>query len=202
MWKLCQLFRTIVLVLSVGMWSATMAAAEQTAQTQKLPLKVSAIIAKGGKPLAKDVSYTLERFGGGGSEIVATATGGRAVMNVPPGSYRLVTAFGAARVFENIEVNGKTKPHVVNLNAGEISLKLIPGVGRAAIKKPIIWSVYSYGKDASGKRVLLHETQGATANLVLSAGWYYILARNDERVTKHTIEVSAGQRYKYTLIEQ
>lgn len=175
----------------------------QVAAQPSHPFVVRAVINEGAAEIPRDVSFSLHRLDGNGeAELAAEASGGIAELAVPQGEYLLTTAYGATLKQELVHVhNPATAPHTVNLNAGEITLSVIPGIGRPALQHPIEWHILTYGRDAEGHRHVLHEVTDARPYLVLPAGWYFVAAHYEGRRLTHTIEVGAGNRFDYTLVQ-
>lgn len=174
----------------------------QTAAATTKGFAVRAIINAGAKEIPQGVSFSLHRLNGRGeAELAAHASGGIAEFDLPQGQYLLTTAYGAALKQELVNALPATN-HTVNLNAGEITLSVIPGVGRPPLKEEISWEIQTFGRDSEGNRHVLHRVTGANPHLVLPAGWYFVAADYQGRRLTHTIEVGAGNRFDYTLVQQ
>lgn len=175
----------------------------QTAAQSMHSFVVRAVINEGAAEIPRDVSFSLHRLNGNGeAELAAEASGGVAELAVPQGEYLLTTTYGATLKQELIEVhNPIAAPHTVNLNAGEITLSVITGIGRPPLQHPIDWQILTYGRDVEGNRHVLHEVTDARPYLVLPAGWYFVAANYEGRRLTHTIEVGAGNRFDYTLVQ-
>jgi hypothetical protein len=174
------------------------AATVQDAKT--VPLALRAVVVEGAPALRRGVSFSLQRLDTGEEIPVSAVSDGTASIAVPNGRYRLKAAYGAAKTEEDILVDGSRKAHVVNFNAGEVSLRMIPQVGGPEIKRAIDWRVMTYGRDKQGRRVTLYEATAATAAAVLPQGWYVVHALDKGLLVKHVIEVTAGHNYTYTLV--
>ena len=87
------------------------------------------------------------------------------------------------------------------LRMGTILLRMIPHVGGKTMKQNIQWDVVTFGRNEAGDRVPVAKVSGATAKLVLPAGWYVVFARMPDRVIKHPVEVTANRTFKYTLVK-
>lgn len=185
--------------------TASLAVAADGMQTAAVPsggFAVRAIINAGAKEIPQGVSFSLHRLNGRGeAQLAAHASGGTAEFDLPEGQYLLTTVYGAALKQELVNANASVS-HTVNLNAGEITLAVIPGVGRPALKDEIDWQIQTFGRDSEGNRHVLHRVSGANPHLVLPAGWYFVAADFDGRRLTHTIEVGAGTRFDYTLVQQ
>lgn len=176
----------------------------QTAARTDDAFMVRAIINEGAAEIPENVSFTLHSLGSGGqADLAGERSGGIAAFDIPNGDYLLTTAYGAMLKQEVVQVRGRDDAlHTVNLNAGEITLSVIPGVGRPALTDSIDWKIHTYGRDSEGNRHVLHRVSGANPYLVLPAGWYFVTADYDGRQLTHTIEVGAGNRFDYTLVQQ
>jgi len=185
--------------------AASLAHAGGETQTAAVPAKsfaVRAIINAGAKEIPEGVSFSLHRLNGKGeAQLAAHASGGTANFDLPQGQYLLTTVYGAALKQELVNAD-PSADHTVNLNAGEITLAVIPGVGRPALKEEIDWQIQTFGRDSEGNRHILHRVSGSNPHLVLPAGWYFVAADFDGRRLTHTIEVGAGNRFDYTLVQQ
>ncbi|WP_119165889.1 hypothetical protein [Algihabitans albus] len=187
------------LVKSILAASATVAVLMAPAAADDLkPVYLDAVIAEGATPLS-DVSFTVERVQGG---VVQEMRGGGAEMQLPAGRYRVRAAFGQTEVERDIVVDATNTRHTINLNAGEVQLNMIHGIGQDPIRDPIQWDVMTFGRDATGNRHLLHQVTASTAHLTLPGGWYYIEATHSGRTVKHTIEVTPGAAFKYFVMKQ
>ncbi len=181
--------------------SGAAASEQQAASDATMPLKLQAVIVSGAAPIQRNVSFQLERVDKGRREMVANLTGGVADVKIQPGKYRLTTAYGATVIEEDIEVrSAKNVPHEVNLNAGEIGLRLIPQVGAQPVKSSIDWKVMPFSRKAKGEPPVVFSASSAQTEVVLPAGWYMVHAVEKGKLTKHVLEVGAGTRYVYTLV--
>tara|TARA_R110002072_G_scaffold76158_5_gene178936 strand:+ start:8216 stop:8908 length:693 start_codon:yes stop_codon:yes gene_type:complete len=166
-------------------------------------VQLSTVITAGARPVTGNVTYLLEGLGGLKTSKEVVATKGKAKrISLPEGRYRLQTSYDATTVEEEIAVDAGTQKYVVNLGAGEVNLRMIPAIGAKALKNGLVWTVMTYGKDANGKRRVLHQSGESAPRMVLPAGWYMVHAMNRERLVKHVIEVGEGQTYNYTLLRQ
>lgn len=163
-------------------------------------VSLEAVIANGAKTLKDRISFTVSRFENGGvGPIVATAERSPAELSLPAGHYRVSTVYGDVAVDSNLEVASSAVKHRVNLNAGWVRLKVIPHRGAKPMKGDVDWEILTYGRDASGKRHQVATASGPRPSLVLPEGFYLVRAKTRDARVKHTIEVTAGHTYKYTL---
>jgi hypothetical protein len=89
----------------------------------------------------------------------------------------------------------------VNLAAGELSLALVEREGGPKIEGAHPWRVHYYRPgEATGK--LVAEVEGSNPVLTLSEGWYEVETSRDGRDVAHTVRVTAGTRYDYTIVAE
>lgn len=186
--------------ISFGLAHPTLAGAQQAAVGDQQRIKLEAVIANGAKPLKDRISFTVSKIENGAiGPIVATAEKSPTELKLPAGQYRVATVYGDVTVDSNLVVAATTVKHRVNLNAGWVKLKVIPHRGAKPVKGDVAWDILTYGRDASGKRHLVATANGPRPNLVLPEGFYLVRAKTRDAKVKHTIEVTAGTTYKYTL---
>jgi hypothetical protein len=188
--------RLVKSLLAAGATVAVLAA--PVAADELKPVYLDAVIAEGAAPLS-DVSFTVERAHGG---VIEELRGDAAELQLPAGRYRVRASFGETEVERDIVVDAVNTRHTINLNAGEVQLNMIRGIGQAPIKDPIEWNIMTFGRDSQGNRHLLHQVVASTAHLTLPGGWYYIEAVHNGEKVKHTIEVTAGAAFKYFVMKQ
>lgn len=193
-----MLLAATVIAVAAGAPLALQGPAAAAAE-QKVNLET--VIAKGAKPIKKQVTYRVYRLEPVYDQgLVGEFVGGSTEISLSSGRYRLITAYYDTTVYEDFEVNGKAQRRTVNLNAGRINMRAIPGPGGKPVKKGVRWEIYSFGKDDSGKRVLITDSRSAQAQFVLPAGFYIAKALVKGKEVKHTVEVNPGVTYDYTVV--
>ena len=191
--KLLLCFALISLVLPVS---------AQAADGALQAVSLSAVVAAGGKPL-NDVHFTVTSLGSTAPvQAEANSDGGKATVKVPAGRYKVVASYGHTTSAKEITVGNGASSHELTLNAGTVNLKLLHNVGGKTINSGVDWEILTYGKDAEGKRHLITASQVAQPKFVLPEGYYLARAVNGTQSVKHTIEVTSGTTYNYTLILQ
>ena len=185
--------------LSIGSASAEQLAAG-SGPTQ--PVELSTIIANGGTPLQQGVTYRIDRIDQQAEPEFFQVSKSSTKLELPHGQYRVTTEYGATKMEQNIVVGANNTKHVMNLNAGIIKLRMIPDINAKPLTSDTDWQILTYGKDAQGNRQEVHRVVSPDPELVLPAGWYVVQAYNGNTMTKHTIEVTAGISYKYTLVKK
>jgi hypothetical protein len=200
--QLCSLVQSFAAAGAVACLAGAIAVAPAIAPAaadELKPVYLDAVIAEGASPLS-DVSFTVERVQGG---VVQEMRGGAAELQLPAGRYKVRASFGQTEVEQDIVVDAASTRHTINLNAGEVELTLINDPTRPMnkIKGPIEWRVLTYGRDATGKRQLLHQAKASTARFTLPAGWYRVEADYGGITAWHPIEVTAGAAYAYSIVK-
>ena len=190
------------LLLCFALASFAVPATAQAADGALQAVSLSAVVAAGGKPL-NDVHFTVTSIGST-APVQATASSdqGKAQVQVPAGRYKVVASYGHSQSEKEITVGDGASSHELTLNAGTVNLKLLKHVGGKTIRTGLDWEILTYGKDASGNRHLITSSKAAQPKFVLPEGWYLARVVNGTQTVKHTIEVTTGATYNYTLILQ
>lgn len=172
--------------------------AEAGSKTSKVTLEV--VIAEGAKLLRDAVTFKIAKIAPGGRlEPVTTKTGAPLDVDLRQGRYRVEARFGDAAVTSDLEVADKPLTHRISLNAGWAHLRVIPHRGALPLSSAIEWEVLTYGRDASGNRHQVAVAKSPNPRVVLPEGFYLVRAKTRDALVKHTIEITAGHTYKYTL---
>ena len=191
--KLIGLFAFALLALP-----SSLSAADGNLQT----LSMSAVAAAGAEPLS-DVHFSVTSLdAGSGQEYKALSDRGPAEVQVPSGRYKVIATFGHTKVEKDVTVGSDPAKVQIALNAGTVFMKLLHNVGGKTYKTGVSWEILTYGKDASGKRHLLAASKDAQPKFILPEGFYLARASTGTQDVKHTIEVTKGVTYKYTVILQ
>lgn len=196
-------FRAAALVVATGLLPAC-ATAEETAAIPPAPgpatdVKLSAVIAEGAKPMRDQIFWVVARDYGGQREVVATQTGATPKLALQPGRYVVTAKYGDTEVSEEIAIGGDAAHHVVNLNAGVISLRLVPNAGAPAVSDNVTWEIYEYSKARKEDRKQITVVQAPQHEFVLPAGYYIVRASYNDTVSELVVPVEAGHTYKYTV---
>jgi hypothetical protein len=164
-------------------------------------VRLDAVIAKGGAPIKDSMNFAIWSLNGGGNEgVVARRDAAPAEVSLQPGDYRIVAEYGAARRVQDIRVDDTpSQRRLINLNAGEVGLRLVERVGGKTVRAPLDWEIRRYSRGA-GKGEKVVTVRQERPHLVLREGWYEVEVRHGGKTRKHAIEVGAGQRYDYTLV--
>ena len=200
--ELSRFSRTAIAFAVVLGLAGTVNAGQQVAASSTAVQTVSlqTVVSDGAKPLKEKVSYSVYRLEPAHlSGHVGEFSGAPAVLQLSNGRYRVVTAYRDTTVHEDIVVEQGTTKHVVNLNAGRVSMRVIPSVGKKAIRKNVSWEIWSYGKDSKGNRHLITSSRKAEPEFLLQGGYYLAKALVSGKEVRHTIEVTEGAAFQYTM---
>ena len=195
-----SLSRQVFALLFSALFALPTAASAADGALQTLSL--SAVAAAGAEPL-RDVHFSVKSLdAGSGLEVKALSESGPAEVQVPAGRYKVTATFGHTKVEEQVTVSNGGSRVQIALNAGTVFMKLLHNVGGKTYTTGVTWEILTYGKDASGKRHLLASSKQAQPKFVLPEGFYLARASTGTQHVKHTIEVTSGVTYKYTVILQ
>lgn len=121
-------------------------------------------------------------------------------MQLQPGRYRVVAQHRDIRTVRDIRINDAGDVHkTVSLRAGEVGLELLHTIGGSVLRDGVAWRVHRYRKGNAAGKTLATRSE-PTPTLLLSEGWYEVVATHGNRQVSHVIEVTAGQRYDYSLV--
>lgn len=197
-----RLIGGFALAAVVSLSSPSHAEDQAAASVALQAVSLTAVVVPGAAPLV-DASFTVTKLGANaGGEIVAKSKDGRAVVELPAGRYRIIASYGDSKAVEEILVSRTPLSHEINLNAGTVHLKLIKHVGGPTMRQGVNWEILTFGRDAQGKRHFVTGSKESQPRFVLGEGYYLARATVSGREVRHTIEVTAGTTYKYSVILQ
>jgi hypothetical protein len=135
------------------------------------------------------VTYTiLAGAGPGGAPVLENVRGNR-IIRLPVGQYHVISRYGDANATMNGDVRvqpGRVTDVTLHHRAARVTLKLVNERGGEAIADTA-WTVLTPGGDT------LKESIGAFPSVVLAAGDYTVIARNDGRVFNARFTVEIGR---------
>lgn len=135
------------------------------------------------------VTYSLTAGAGpGGPVVVETARAGR-ILRLPAGEYFINSRYGEANAFMSGDVkieSGRLTEVTMKHRAAQITLKLVTRPGAEALANTA-WTVLTPGGDT------VQESIGAFPIMVLGAGDYAVIARNDGRIFNGRFTVDTGR---------
>ncbi len=114
---------------------------------------------------------------------------------LPVGKYHVVAKRGNAILSKKIEIKaGERTDTTFNMNAGLLAMSAVLTDGNDAEKKGMRWDVYTAEKNADGKRRHLNGNYNSKPNFTLTAGRYYVVAKNGNSFVDGEVEIKAGER--------
>ncbi len=170
------------------------------AEDKQRAVTLNVVIAEGAEPMREAVVFSFARIGPGGRlEPLAEEVGAPLKTTLADGRYQVEARYGDASALSVFDVSGRAVTHRVNLNAGWAQLRVIPHRGAQPLASAIDWQILTYGRDASGQRRPVAAMRSPNPQVVLPQGHYLVVARTADALARHTIEITAGHTYKYTL---
>ena len=183
-------------------FALTLAGAQLAAATGKQPVSFTAVVVPGAQPLV-NAYFTVTPVGFGPEKSTIARSGdGPAVMELEEGRYTLITAYGDTQRRREIVVGKAPVSHEINLNAGTINMKLIKHVGGPTMVQGVTWEILTFGRDSKGERRAVTDSAESQPRFVLPHGFYLARVRVGTQEVRHTVEVTAGITYNYTVILQ
>jgi hypothetical protein len=110
--------------------------------------------------------------------LIASAEGGTARFDIPPGDYFLHLAFGRAAVSKKLTIpqNGAVAEQVLTLDAGGVILNARSGDDRRIDAEELRFSIYAEERDESGRRALIVPDVKPGTLVRLNAGTYHVVS--------------------------
>ena len=167
-------------------------------------LRLSAVLAAGGKPLEKGVRFDVHEAAvdaDGKRKPVVSDTGGPGRFPVSAGRYRVTATYGSASSPMDVDVaaGDDNVQRTLNLNAGILRLSAVLAAGGKPLEKGVRFDVHEAAVDAEGKRKPVVSDTGGQPRFPLSAGRYHVTARSDSGSASIEVTISAGQERPYEL---
>ena len=167
-----------------------------------MKVSLTAVVAPGAQPLM-DALFTVSSIDDPARmPLEVKSIEGPAVLKLPAGRYWVRARYGDSGADKEIVVGNGVDRYEVSLNAGSVVLRLKHHVGGPVLRKDVTWEILTYGRDVSGNRHLIASSPEAQPKFYLPEGYYVAQAKNGTRDVRHTIEVTSGANYKYTVILQ
>ncbi len=164
-------------------------------------LRVTAILAEGGEPLAEGVTYevyTATRDAEGNRKRV-TQSGtsfGPPRFPLPAGRYFVTADYGSASANAEVEVTpAAVTLQILNLRAGILRLTAVLAEGGEPLAEGVTYEVYTATRDAEGnrKRVTQSGTSFGPPRFPLPAGRYFVTAaRGGGNASAETVITAGG----------
>lgn len=163
-------------------------------------LSLEAVVVEGAEPLT-NVTYLVQRMDADSQEDMrARSVNGLAVFSLPSGHYKVTATFGDTKRQQQVIIGDQPAHHVMNLEAGTVRMKAIPKPGGRPFNVDVTWEILTYGRDSTGKRHSIATSKQGQPSFTLPEGYYVATVAAEGKQIKHTIEVTSGITYKYTLL--
>ncbi len=132
--------------------------------------------------------------------LVASATGGEAVFDVPEGDYVVHLAFGRAGLTKRIRFTGLSAKETLLLDAGGLSLHAMAGPGAPIESPELDFDIYTLAEGETEGDLVASDVP-ADAVVRLNAGTYHVVSHYGaiNAVVRANIHVDAGKITEATL---
>lgn len=159
-------------------------------------LTLEARLVAGQDPLRQGVTWRLfaaEPGEDGQLPLVATATGGTAVVPLPPGTYLVHAAFGRAVATKRVTLGTAAHTESLVIEAGGMKLSAVVGDDFPVAPDRVTFEVSQ--ENESGQRVVVVPKASPERVLRLKAGTYHVVSRygSVNSVVRADIEVEPGK---------
>ncbi len=170
-------------------------------------LKFKAVLKEGGKPLRREtllwvMSWDIVKAQAdnkGKHNRAAYSTDSQVGFELPAGRYLANLSWDTVKTKYPFEVKQEERvEHLVNLNAGIVSLTAILNEGGPAIKGQIGWTIYTTKNDGGLGKKFSYKSGNARKHVV-PAGQYIVLISYDVVRLNFPFNVEAGSRTKHLV---
>lgn len=167
---------------------------------------LNASLVKGGAPVEKGLVWRIfgSKTGPDGTlPLIASAEGGTAIFDFPPGDYYLHVSFGRAALSKKLTIpeNGPVPPQTVTLDAGGLVLAARSGDDRRIPPEDLRFSIYSGERDGNGERALVVPDIEPGKVVRLSEGTYHVVSNygSINASVRSDIHIKAGKLTEATI---
>lgn len=132
--------------------------------------------------------------------LVATAKGGKAVFNLPEGSYLVHVAYGRAGATKRITIKQAARQENMVLDAGGLKLTAVLPEGGKIVENLLRFSIYG-DDDTSNERSLIAPDVKPNTVVRLNAGTYHVVSNygSANATIRADIRVEAGKLTEATV---
>lgn len=167
---------------------------------------LEARLTQDGKPVEEGLIWSVFSPTPGTDEklpLVATASGGSANFQLPPGDYFVNVAFGRAGVTKRMKIPlvGDVENQVLVLDAGGMLLNAVSGTDVRIPADDLSFTIYSSDTKEDGERGLVMDDVQPNQVVRLNAGTYHVVSEYGDvnAVIRADIQVEAGKLTKAVI---
>lgn len=191
----------VMLALLLRPWASSDAQpAPRTSPAETTALRLNAVLAPGGEPLPRGVTYEIfdpEVDAEGERKRVAQSPAyeGPPRLDLPPGTYRVKAAYGNATAGTDVALPERTLVvQTLVLRAGVLSLSSGLSASTPPLDRQVEYVVYEPAQAADGERkqVASSPAYEGPPRFPLAAGRYYVTATHGAASVSTEVEVEAG----------
>ncbi len=161
-------------------------------------LRLTAVLADGGKPLEEGVAftvYTAARDAEGNRKRVTGSNqySGPPRFPLPAGRYFVTAEYGSASADVEVEVTpAEVTQQILNLRAGILRLTAVLADGGKPLEEGVAYTVYTAARDAEGnrKRVTGSNQYSGPPRFPLPAGRYFVTAEHGSASANVEVEIT------------
>ncbi len=160
-------------------------------------LKLASVLAPGEAMLEKDVFYWIYEGAAdleGNRKEVKRSGAPQPLIEIAPGTYRVVAGYGKARATADLTVSpGELTEATLIFNAGHLQVTSMASEGAAPLEKDVFYWLYENETDLEGKRREVARNGSAKALFRVPAGTYYLVARHGKATASTTVSVAPAK---------
>lgn len=163
---------------------------------------LTATMGHGNDPITTPVVWSVAKLDEAGKPLKtgqAAQTAPVFKADLPMGHYQVVAQNDGAAVKHTFFVGQSALRENVVLGIAHVSVQLITSRGRAPIKEPVDWQLYTYQKGKTESGTLVDKETGALARFAVPGGGYVVRAKYKDMTADLVMPLNSGQTYDYTI---
>ncbi|HVJ40901.1 MAG TPA: hypothetical protein VM639_05365 [Dongiaceae bacterium] len=163
---------------------------------------LTASMGHGAQPITTPVTWNVVKLDEAGKPLKAGQAAQTAAVfkaDLPTGHYQVVAQNQGTAVKQTIFVGQSALMENIVLGIAHVSVQLITSRGRAPIKEPIDWQLFTYQKGKTESGTLVDKENAAMAHFSVPGGGYVVRAKYKDMTADLVMPLNSGQTYDYTI---
>lgn len=163
---------------------------------------LTATMGHGGQTITSPILWSVTKLDEAGKPLSKVAASQSAPIfkgDLPTGHYQVVAQNEGAAVKQTIFVGQTAVSQNIVLGVAHVSIQLITAIGRAPLKEPVDWQLYTYQKGKTEAGTLIDKETGPIAHFSVPGGGYVVRAKYKDMTADLVMPLNSGQTYDYII---
>jgi hypothetical protein len=169
---------------------------------QATDVTLTATMGHGGQPITTPVTWSitqLDKAGKPSSKPAASQSAPIFKGNLPTGHYQVVAQSEGTAVRQTIFVGQSAVSENIVLGIAHLNIQVITAMGRAPLKEPVDWQMFTYQKGKTEGGTLIDKQTAATGIFLVPGGSYVVRAKYKDMTADLVVPLTSGQTYDYII---